>query len=215
MPATATAIPLPAQPDDKPGAAGRLLGVVRALIAYGRELADALKQHGTAALHVHFARFHTSDLSQILARIARGLQIAAALETKLAGMKQEPKPSALPLPRLTRHAPAASANTRQAADAGNCLPDVATPEQIAALIRRKPIGAVIADICRDLGILPGHKLWRELQLPIIAYGGNLAGLTKDILDRVFPLAAAALRASRPPLPAARGVGPPASGKAKT
>ena len=59
-----------------------------------------------------------------------------------------------------------------------------TPEQIAADIRRRPVGAVIADICRDLGILPGHKLWQELSLAIIDHRGSLTGLTKDIFRRL-------------------------------
>jgi hypothetical protein len=37
-----------------------------------------------------------------------------------------------------------------------------TAEQIAAEVRRRPIGAVIADICRDLRILPSHPLWRDI-----------------------------------------------------
>jgi hypothetical protein len=61
-----------------------------------------------------------------------------------------------------------------------CLP---TPEQIAAEVRRRPIGAVIADICRDLGIMPNHPLWRELREVIIRHGGNLAVLVKDIITQ--------------------------------
>jgi hypothetical protein len=59
-----------------------------------------------------------------------------------------------------------------------------TSEQIAADIRRRPVGAVIADICRDLGILPGHKLWRELSLAIIDHGGSLVRLSEDIFKRL-------------------------------
>jgi hypothetical protein len=58
-----------------------------------------------------------------------------------------------------------------------------TPEQIAAQVRRRPIGAVIADICRDLGIMPNHPLWRELSEVIICHGGNLARLVKDIITQ--------------------------------
>ena len=60
-----------------------------------------------------------------------------------------------------------------------------TPEQIAAAVRRQPIGAVIADICRDLGIMPNHPLWRELQLAIIGHGGNLARVTMDVTKRAI------------------------------
>ena len=59
-----------------------------------------------------------------------------------------------------------------------------TPAEIADQVRRRPIGAVLADICRDLGITTDHPLWRELPLAIIANGGNLASLTKDIFKRV-------------------------------
>ena len=51
-------------------------------------------------------------------------------------------------------------------------------------MRRRPVGAVIADICRDLGIVPSNPLWRELSLAIIANGGNLATLVKDTCKRV-------------------------------
>jgi hypothetical protein len=88
-----------------------------------------------------------------------------------------------------------------------------TPAQIAAEVRRRPIGAVIADICRDLGILPSHPLWRELQHAIIRYDGSLANLVEDFLDRAFqrpapawpftPLPAPALQS-----PAPAGTGPP-------
>jgi hypothetical protein len=58
-------------------------------------------------------------------------------------------------------------------------------EQIAAEVSRRPIGAVIADICRDLGILPSHPLWREVQQLIIEHGGSLVRLVSDLLDQAF------------------------------
>jgi hypothetical protein len=42
---------------------------------------------------------------------------------------------------------------------------------------------VIADICWDLGIVPAHPLWRELQLAIICEGGRNAALVIDIMKR--------------------------------
>ena len=54
--------------------------------------------------------------------------------------------------------------TAPSADETNTrLTHLPTPEQIAATVRRQPIGAVFADICRDLGIPPSHPLWRELR----------------------------------------------------
>jgi hypothetical protein len=90
-----------------------------------------------------------------------------------------------------------------------------TTEQIAAEVRRRPIGAVIADIFRDLGVVPGHfdrAFWDELSLAIIRHGGSLVRLAKDTLDRLCPLPpraapSVAPAASRPS--ALRGTGPPA------
>ena len=57
------------------------------------------------------------------------------------------------------------------------------------MVRRQRIGAVLADICRDLGILPNHPLWRELRAVIVQEGGSLANLVRHILDQTFPLSA--------------------------
>ena len=83
-----------------------------------------------------------------------------------------------------------------------------SPEHIAIEVRRRPIGAVIADICRDLGIMPNHLLWRELSLVIIRHGGSLARLVKDILTNAFERPASAWPAVPLQAPAASGAGPP-------
>jgi hypothetical protein len=62
-----------------------------------------------------------------------------------------------------------------------------TAEQIAAKVRRQPIGAVLADICRDLGIPPSHPLWDELRRVINEYGGNFSRLHFDWLEQAFPI----------------------------
>jgi len=49
-------------------------------------------------------------------------------------------------------------------------------------VRRRPIGAVIADICRDFGILPSHPLWREVSKLVVRHGGSLATLLRDIIS---------------------------------
>jgi len=104
---------------------------------------------------------------------------------------------------------------RRAADADPRLAHLPTQAEIAAQVRRRPVGAVFADICRDLGIVPTHPLWRELTLAVIANGGRLTALLKGALDRrtvwITDLLAIALPA-RPAasLPAAAGssTGPP-------
>ncbi len=202
--------------DPKPSRASGLLGLVRQLIDYGRQLAATLRSNPHP--------FGASDIALILARITRGLLRAEALEARIirtaATLDAEPAP-----PRAASHrrAPPARAATARPTDtvaSGEALgPGVdpvislPTPAQIAAEVRRRPIGAVIADICRDLGILPSHPLWRELQHAIIRYDGSLANLVEDFLDRAFqrpapawpftPLPAPALQS-----PAPAGTGPP-------
>jgi hypothetical protein len=178
----------PATGADAPTRTGRLLGLVRALIDYGRQLAGTLQQRTSATNLADVTRnFGTIDIGEILARITRGLLRAAALETRLASrLAREPAAPAapsIPSPRQPRAGPPVDRGASTADPRPTRLP---TPEDIAAEVRRRPIGAVIADICRDLGIMPSNLLWRELPLAIIGNGGNLATLVKDILNRVFP-----------------------------
>ena len=82
-------------------------------------------------------------------------------------------------------------------------------------MRFRPVGVVIADICRDLGIVVSHPLWRQLFRGILESGGNPATLFRDICKRVGRglvnrLAAMqqAAAASHPPAAVAAGIGPP-------
>jgi len=196
------------QPDpaatDKPSPASRILNLVRKLIDYGRELAATFQRSGnTTSPITHACCFGISDIGLILARITQGLHRARALEERLvrnaAPLETGPKlRDASPL-RQPRAIPPAASPTDAAGPGPVQLP---TPEQIAAQVRRRPIGAVIADICRDLGIMPNHPLWRELSEVIIRYGGNLAALYKDVNDRAFrPLASWRPAATPPAQPA--------------
>ena len=67
---------------------------------------------------------------------------------------------------------------------------------------------MIADICRDLGIVPTHPLWLEISLVVIDYGGSLVRLLETAFDRALPQTAPAARrlaaASLGPTPAATG-----------
>jgi hypothetical protein len=221
MPAATTPTPTarldPNRVDPNPVAdtgsrAGRLLDLVRKLIDYGKEIAGTLRQRAATGLGFDAFRFGTRDLALILARITRGLHLAIALEARVLqnAARLDAEPAASPAP--SRHKPrAAQPAARRAPEADTILAHLPTPEQIAAEVRRRPIGAVIADICRDLGIMPNHPLWRELQHAIIRYGGSLAGLVKDILGRAFPRPATAPSGSLAPLPASPApacTGPP-------
>ena len=204
--------PAPSLPIE-PTRVGRLLTLLRKLIDYGRELATTLQRPGANTdPATHQRTFGTTDIALILQRITRGLAIAFALEDRLvrnaARLNAPSRPQRPRAQREPRPAPPT------AAPDGPALADhLPTSDQIAAAVRRRPIGTVIADICRDLGISPSHKLWRELTLAIARHGGSTARLLGYILDRAFPLAAEARRrfssaAGPQPPPAQAGTGPP-------
>jgi hypothetical protein len=226
MPTPPTAVPTnrpdphqdrPAAGADAPTRTGRLLGLLRTLIDYGRQLAGTLQQRTSATNITDITRdFGTIDIREILARIARGLLRAAALETRLSSRlaRQQAAPAAPSArsPRQPRAAPSVD-RTARAADPG--FARLPTPGDIAAEVRRRPVGAVIADIFRDFGIVPSNPLWRELSLVIIENGGNLATLFKDTWKRLSiwltdPLAATHPATPAPDLPFAGtpGTGPP-------
>jgi hypothetical protein len=184
-----------------PAAIGRVLNVVRKLIDYGKQLADTLQQRATAPGFARFAsRFGTADIAFILARITTGLLRAAALEARLCqraerGQDLTSPPMRFPAirgPRPERQVePSSAPPERQSTDAPDPrLARLPTADEIAAEVRSRPVGAVIADICRDLGIAPGEldrAFWEELNLAIISYGGTYAGVLNDLIHRSFAL----------------------------
>ena len=93
---------------DMPSRIGRVLGVLRKLIDYGRHLATVVQQRAAAPGFSLFARpFGTADLAVILARITAGLHRAATLESRLCqraarGRDLTPASVRLPAPRQPR-----------------------------------------------------------------------------------------------------------------
>jgi hypothetical protein len=180
-------------------------------------MAAALQQRTAATDLADITRhFGTIDIGEIVASITRGLLRAAALEARLISHPiREPATLAtltVPSPRQPR---AARPEDGSAAAGEPRIARLPTPGDIAAEIRRRPAGAVLADICRDLGIVPSNPLWRELSLAIIENGGNLATLFKDTWKRVSmwlidPPAAVHAAGPAPHLPFAGtpGTGPP-------
>jgi hypothetical protein len=215
--------PITSPTQDPQSRVGRLLELVRRLIDYGKELAATLTQSSVTPDPGATARaFGTRDIRLILARITLGLLRANALEARLV---ESAHPDAAPAacgaparrvdPRVTsedRPRTAAAPATQRTSAAGLDLTHLPTPEQIAAEVRRRPIGTVIADICRDLGIMADHPLWRKLNLAILTYGGSLVPLYKDIIRRAsqswHAATAAVSPAPVPPILAPAGTGPP-------
>jgi hypothetical protein len=212
----------PAPPPDRatgnaptPTRTGRLIGLLHKLVDYGKDLIHSLQQRPTAAApHVIARNFGTMNVALILLRILRGLRLATALEARLVShpVREAPPPVRAPSDRAPRTAQPAEPRPSRAASQ---LPDIPTAEDIAEALRHRPVGAVIADICRDLGIVPSHPLWGDILMAVTEFGGNFVRLFKDTLDRIgrwFLEACALENASRPaPLPqavAACCTGPP-------
>jgi hypothetical protein len=192
---------------DRRGNFARLIGLVRKLIDYGKDLATAVRPRGLADRPAGAsARFGTRDIALILSRIAVALLRAEALEARLVRSAARPDPKPRPPHAPSQRAPrAAPQKAEPAAQPDPCQAHLPTPEQIAAEIRRRPVGAVLVDICRDLGIMADHPLWRELHSAIILHGGCLAAFVRDMCQRAFTAwrnsmnALAAPLASSPPL----------------
>ena len=194
-PAGDQAAPDGAAPDGAAtGQARQLLSLLRRLIAYGQELVSTLRRQPFGPPTFEFALpFGTINVALILARVMRGLAIAAALEDRLVRnarrLDRRPARAAAETPRRSpratpRPAPEdAAANPLAAPDAALLL-RLPTPEEIAARIRRRPIGAVLVDVARDLGIVASHPLWRELQHAVLRHRGDFMRLIKVMFRRV-------------------------------
>lgn len=211
----------PATGGDAPSRTGRLLGLVRKLIDYGKELAGTLQQHASAAnLAIVTRNFGTADIAAILACITRGLLRAAALQARIVSRPTRPEAAPARTSAPSHRQPrAAQPAAPRADDADSRLARLPTPGHIAAEIRRRPIAAVLADICLDLGIMPSDPLWRELSSVITEHGGSVGKLFRDTAKRVWipvadpfasivPPMPPGWRAPRPQSPAASGTDPP-------
>jgi hypothetical protein len=180
-----------------PSRIGRVLRLVRKLIDYGRQLAGTVERSaGAPGFAILVRPFGTADLTVILARIASGLRRAAALEAKLcqrAARGRDVAPTPVPLPAARRSRPARPVAPPDAPPEPQRIQDprlarLPTEQEIAAEVRRRPVGAVIADICHDLGIAPGQldrAFWDEIGHAIIMYGGSLARFFQDVNRRLF------------------------------
>jgi len=169
-----------------PEGIARLLQVLHWLIGYGRTVAETLHQRSAQEFRSFAERYRRSDFSEILARIKRGLVLAAALQENLldrARTGRDVVPAVFrwftPRPDRPSGSTCGSTGTRTRVRHTNIVdmpPDLLpTAEQIAAELRRRPLGAVLADICRDLGIRPGdltEAQWAELHQLILKYGGD-------------------------------------------
>jgi hypothetical protein len=199
---------------------GCVLSLLRKLINYGQDLARTVQQRAAAGTLLTVAlHFGTRDVALILARITRGLMLANALEARLISRPVRRDAVAAPVLAPTDRTQADRAladrtrRTARRAEQRRELPDVPTAEDIAAALRHRPAAAVIADICRDLGIVPAHPLWREVMM--VLPGGAFGTLFKEVVARVCGWLTAPPEADADgwPVPrsqpaVSRGTGPP-------
>jgi hypothetical protein len=231
MSAASNAAALPDQPDPLPDRApepaavtappprrtGRLLGLLRKLVDYGKDLAHTLQQRTAAtALFAVALNFGTRDITLILARITRGLRLANALEARMVSHPPREVAASAPVPAPSDRAQRVTKPAeRRAGRAAAGLALVPTAEEIAAALRHRSAAAVIADICRDLGIAPAHPLWGEVMTVLAEHGVNIVALVKSVADNIDSLFADVLALTEDEWPAgwsqaaaACGTGPP-------
>jgi hypothetical protein len=154
----------------KPSRSATLLQIVRTLIDIGRQRLAAIRsQPGPEETHAIGCAFGTFNVALIVARILRGLRIAAALEDRVIAaapsLDTPPRARATSAPSAPRPRP--KPKLSNAADDDALLARVPTDREIAEMVRRRPIGAVLVDICADLGVGIDHPLWQELRWIII------------------------------------------------
>ena len=155
----------------KPSRSAALLQIVRTLIDIGRQRLAAIRaQPGPKETRAIACAFGTFNVALIVARILRGLRIAAALEDRAIAVAPRldtpPRPRATSAPSAPR--PPRKPNRPDAEDDAR----MPTDQEIAEMIRRRPIGAVLVDICADLGIGIDHPLWQELRWIIMDHNGT-------------------------------------------
>ena len=198
MTRTAPTTPAHAKPRPIPGRIGAVLKVLAALIAHARQFTAtattrvAVPEFATAA-----AVFGTYNLPTILNRMQRGLLRALVLRDYLLAraargrnlrfvwppcidLQPHHRPPARPVPR-SRPAPSQPRSPDPALlgadDPGASR--IPTPEELAADVRRRPVGRTIAYICMDLGIAPGlcdGDFWTRVEKTLRRYGGSLSRL---------------------------------------
>jgi len=202
-PAAPTAQPdQPATAPAEPSRIGRVISIVRWLIAYGTLIATAVREHPAEPLARTIVYwFQTPDLGVILGRLTRGLMRAAALEAWLlerAASGHELRDPSTLVPSLgnPRSGPPAAPSGAPPAGEAKAPPwwhdpnRVPTMEEAAAEVRARPPGVVIAGITEDLRVLDcdyDRATWNELKHAINCYGGDhVRLLIRDMRWRFNP-----------------------------
>jgi len=169
----------------KPSASQVLIDAIKRLIGAGLERLAVLQADPTPEeVQDTGIAFGTFNLCVIFARIMRGLNLATALQKYIASQARHidnpPPLRALP---VRKHLPRPRRKPRltEAADNATLLLRIPTEQEIAAMLRHRTIGAVLVDICADLGIGLSHPMWQEVKYLVVKHGGRWL----PVINRTF------------------------------
>jgi len=171
-----------------PPGIGLVLNVLRLLISYACHIAAKAEECAVrgdlSPVNPSFGKSITFEA--LIIRVARGLRRALMLQEMLleraaTGCDIEPVER--------RHHPHAggSRNGGQDGDKPPKVERLPSGEEIAAELQRRSIGAIVADICHDIGIAPEDittEQWHALQDVINGYGGALLKLWPAMRNRI-------------------------------
>ncbi len=170
----------------KPSRTAALLHIIGQLIEAGLErIATIRSQPDPEEIRTIGIAFGTFNLTLIVSRILRGLRIAVALRDWVTA--NAPRIDAPPPVRIASPRPSSPHRKPKPSEAeGNAalLDRVPTDREIAEMLRHRPIGAVLVDICADLGIGIDHPLWHEVKSFVIVHGGQELRVLKRTFQRV-------------------------------
>ena len=179
-----------------------LLHAVRILLGYGHHLLGTVKQRATTPTFPTIAAcFGTANLSTIMAHLNRGILRATALKHVLLARaatgrdikivsrrtrtdETPPAPANLQIEPPADQPTARTAAPRPSLPPGSDDPQLFMPtlEELERQVRRRAVGRTIADICRDLAVVPGFctpAFWNDLFQVMHYFGGSVATVMRE------------------------------------
>ena len=164
-----------------PTRSGFLLSVIRKIIIFATTLRLDLLSPETADQVKN--RFGTWNGEWILSRIQRALRIAGALEQRVIDSARSlDRPRRKPAEPLEPEEPfPLQPDEPTIAPTARRLPSA---QQLARRFRREPIGAVVAELCRELQIIAEDKLWLQILAVTTDYRGAPYRMMRDMRKRI-------------------------------
>ena len=167
-----------------PGIA-QVLYVLRFLIDYACNLA-ATAEHcaiddDIAPVGLSFPKGIT--FAALIIRVARGIKRALALQEMLL-QRAATGQDIVPVPPPRERSGASGKRNKDKPPQDERLPSAA---EIAAELQRRPVGAIVAEICHDIGIAAEdltEEQWDALQAVIDTYGGDRMKLFPAVRNRL-------------------------------